>query len=73
MSLLAGSVSVNPDATFTGTGLAIGLMNAEIAQFDPRTMHCSDAAKLAAVQGLAAKVDAYASAITTWLAAGGYT
>jgi hypothetical protein len=75
VSLSAGSVIVNPDATFTGTGLAIGLMNAEIAQYDPRPWYAANDPSGAApyMQTLAAKSTATATAITAWLAAGGYT
>lgn len=86
MSLVAGTVTVNSDATFSGDGLAIDLMNAKVAVFDPRATFANPApppqpptitpplaTQVAVLSGYAVEVNAQATAITLWLLAGGYT
>ena len=72
MSLVAGSVTVNPDATYTGTGLALAIMTALATTIDARwppdgtpgtpskrTMH----------DGLAESANALATAIVSHITA----
>jgi hypothetical protein len=83
MSLIAGTVTVNSGATFSGTGLAIGLMNAKVASYDPRASYTDPnpphgpvtlplASQLDVLNDYANEVNAIANAVQTWLAAGGY-
>jgi hypothetical protein len=79
MSMVAGSVTVASDASYTGSGLAKALMDAHVATAEAlaaaqlaaaqiTTTPSSQAAmKLGIRQGLAAMANAYASALVAYV------
>ena len=81
MSLVAGSVEVASDASYTGSGLAMALMDAHVATAEAlaaaqlaasgiTTTAASQASmKLGIRQSLAAMANAYASALVTYIQA----
>lgn len=80
MSLSAGSVTVNPDATYSGSGMALALMDGEVAAFNALWAGLEailatipganySAWHLQNIQALATKCEAQATALVAYLTA----